>query len=215
MAPVFGHRPFSFSSSSFLSVSSLGEIQRVLTSAGFCQVKSIRQLVDRTFCWDRHCGDTLAFPACCRSQLHSTGLLSDCKLAIQVWRWTALCETASKLHSPPLPDCFSHLDRKHHFKFGFIQIELEFNPKASLSSTANVQASFVSSHSSSIFYRPWNSSCYCLSWQTKAEIQGSAAVLQGVHSVPVPEGTSPTEGHACCCNRSGLFLCFSFVPLKL
>uniref|UniRef100_H3C041 NOP2/Sun RNA methyltransferase family member 7 n=1 Tax=Tetraodon nigroviridis TaxID=99883 RepID=H3C041_TETNG len=63
--------------------SSPGEVQQVLTSAGFSQVNSIGQLVDGTFCWDRHCTDTLVFPACCRSQLHSTGLLSDHKLAIQ------------------------------------------------------------------------------------------------------------------------------------
>ncbi|XP_029703253.1 putative methyltransferase NSUN7 [Takifugu rubripes] len=63
--------------------SSPEEIQRVLRSAGFCQVKSIRQLVDRTFCWDHHCRDVLVFPALCRSQLYSTGLLSDCKLVIQ------------------------------------------------------------------------------------------------------------------------------------
>lgn len=73
-----------FSSSSFLSVPSPGEIHRVLTSSGFCQVRSIKQLVDMTFCWDRHCGDMLVFPAGCRSQLHSTKLLSDRKLVIQV-----------------------------------------------------------------------------------------------------------------------------------
>lgn len=64
--------------------SSLDEIQSVLKSAGFSQVKSIGQLEGQTFCQDPHCGDILVFPAQLKAQLYSTKLLSDHKLIIQV-----------------------------------------------------------------------------------------------------------------------------------
>lgn len=63
--------------------SSLDEIQSVLKSAGFSQVKSIGQLEGQTFCQDPHCGDILVFPAQLKAQLYSTKLLSDHKLIIQ------------------------------------------------------------------------------------------------------------------------------------
>ncbi|XP_013764278.1 putative methyltransferase NSUN7 isoform X3 [Pundamilia nyererei] len=63
--------------------SSLDEIQSVLKSAGFSQVKSIGQLEGQTFCQDPHCGDILVFPAQLKAQLYSTKLLSDHKLTIQ------------------------------------------------------------------------------------------------------------------------------------
>ncbi|XP_006781498.1 putative methyltransferase NSUN7 isoform X2 [Neolamprologus brichardi] len=63
--------------------SSLDEIQGVLKSAGFSQVKSIGQLEGQSFCQDPHCGDILVFPAQLKAQLYSTKLLSDHKLIIQ------------------------------------------------------------------------------------------------------------------------------------
>ncbi|XP_047440845.1 putative methyltransferase NSUN7 isoform X2 [Mugil cephalus] len=63
--------------------SSLDEVQSVLKSAGFSQVKSIGQLEGQTFCQDPHCRDTLVFPAQLKVQLCSTRLLSDHKLIVQ------------------------------------------------------------------------------------------------------------------------------------
>uniref|UniRef100_A0A3P8T8Q3 NOP2/Sun RNA methyltransferase family member 7 n=1 Tax=Amphiprion percula TaxID=161767 RepID=A0A3P8T8Q3_AMPPE len=63
--------------------SSLDEVQCVLKSAGFSQVKSIGQLEGQTFCQDPHCGDIMVFPAQLKAQLYSTELLSDHKLIIQ------------------------------------------------------------------------------------------------------------------------------------
>ncbi|XP_076595910.1 putative methyltransferase NSUN7 [Chaetodon auriga] len=63
--------------------SSLDEVQRVLKSAGFSQVKSIGQLEGQTFCQDLHCGDILVLPAQLKAQLYSTKLPSDHKLIIQ------------------------------------------------------------------------------------------------------------------------------------
>ncbi|XP_041800623.1 putative methyltransferase NSUN7 [Chelmon rostratus] len=63
--------------------SSLDEVQRVLKSAGFSQVKSVGQLEGETFCQDLHCGDILVFPAQLKAQLYSTKLLSNHKLIIQ------------------------------------------------------------------------------------------------------------------------------------
>ncbi|XP_030595490.1 putative methyltransferase NSUN7 [Archocentrus centrarchus] len=63
--------------------SSLDEVQGVLKSAGFSQVKSIGQLEGQTFCQDPHCGDLLVFPAQLKAQLYSTKLLSEHKLIIQ------------------------------------------------------------------------------------------------------------------------------------
>ena len=69
--------------SSVLSYS-LDEVQSVLKSAGFSQVKSIGQLEGETFCQDPHCGDILVFPAQLKAQLYTTKLLSNHKLIIQV-----------------------------------------------------------------------------------------------------------------------------------
>ncbi|KAI4819002.1 hypothetical protein KUCAC02_004284 [Chaenocephalus aceratus] len=63
--------------------SSLDEVQSVLKSAGFSQVKSISQLEGETFCQDPHCGDMLVFPAQLKAQLYTTKLLSNHKLIIQ------------------------------------------------------------------------------------------------------------------------------------
>uniref|UniRef100_A0A3Q1GQF3 NOP2/Sun RNA methyltransferase family member 7 n=1 Tax=Acanthochromis polyacanthus TaxID=80966 RepID=A0A3Q1GQF3_9TELE len=63
--------------------SSLDEVQSVLKSGGFSQVKSIGQLEGQTFCQDPHCGDSLVFPAQLKAQLYSTKLLRDHKLIIQ------------------------------------------------------------------------------------------------------------------------------------
>lgn len=63
--------------------SSLDEVQSVLKSEGFSQVKSIGQLEGQTFCQDPHCGDILVFPVQLKTQLYSTKLLSDHKLIIQ------------------------------------------------------------------------------------------------------------------------------------
>lgn len=82
--------PFSWAWSNLLSshilsfASSLDEVQRVLKSAGFSQVKSIGQLEGQTFCRDPHCGDMLVLPAQLKAQLYSTKLLGDHKLIIQV-----------------------------------------------------------------------------------------------------------------------------------
>lgn len=69
---------------SSLCPSSLEEVQHVLKSSGFIQVKSIGQLEGQTFCQDSHCGDVLVLPAQLKAQLYSTKLLSDHKLIIQV-----------------------------------------------------------------------------------------------------------------------------------
>ncbi|KAL7395569.1 hypothetical protein ABVT39_019442 [Epinephelus coioides] len=63
--------------------SSLDEVQSVLKSVGFSQVKSIGQLEGQTFCQDPHCGDVLVFPAQLKAQLYTTKLLSNHKLIIQ------------------------------------------------------------------------------------------------------------------------------------
>lgn len=79
--------PFLLPSTNLLSsllASSHDEVQSVLKSAGFSQVKSIRQLEGQTFCQDPHCGDVLVFPAQLKAQLYTTKLLSDHKLIIQV-----------------------------------------------------------------------------------------------------------------------------------
>uniref|UniRef100_A0A8C3A3A1 NOL1/NOP2/NSUN 5/7 ferredoxin-like domain-containing protein n=1 Tax=Cyclopterus lumpus TaxID=8103 RepID=A0A8C3A3A1_CYCLU len=64
--------------------SSVDEVQSVLKSAGFSQVKSIGQLEGQTFCQDSHCGDILVFPAQLKAQLYTTRLLRDHTLIIQV-----------------------------------------------------------------------------------------------------------------------------------
>ncbi|XP_029020346.1 putative methyltransferase NSUN7 isoform X2 [Betta splendens] len=63
--------------------SSYDEVQSVLKSSGFSQVKCVDQLQGRTFCQDTHCRDVLVFPALLKAQLYSTKLLSDHKLIIQ------------------------------------------------------------------------------------------------------------------------------------
>ncbi|XP_034400085.1 putative methyltransferase NSUN7 [Cyclopterus lumpus] len=63
--------------------SSVDEVQSVLKSAGFSQVKSIGQLEGQTFCQDSHCGDILVFPAQLKAQLYTTRLLRDHTLIIQ------------------------------------------------------------------------------------------------------------------------------------
>ncbi|KAM6923465.1 putative methyltransferase NSUN7 [Xenentodon cancila] len=62
---------------------SFDEVQSLLSSAGFSQVKSVELLEGPSFCYDPHCGDTLVFPAQLKAQLNCTKLLSDHKLIIQ------------------------------------------------------------------------------------------------------------------------------------
>ncbi|XP_008325307.2 putative methyltransferase NSUN7 [Cynoglossus semilaevis] len=63
--------------------SSLDEVQAVLKSSGFSQVKSAAHLEGQSFCRDPHCGDLLVFPAGLKPRLNSTNLLTDHKLTIQ------------------------------------------------------------------------------------------------------------------------------------
>ncbi|XP_056239677.1 putative methyltransferase NSUN7 [Seriola aureovittata] len=97
--------------------SSLDEVQSVLRSAGFSQVKSIGQLGGQSFCQDPHCGDILVFPAQLKAQLYSTKLLSDHKLIIQ----DKSCSLGPKAVCSVLPEegdvlmvgCFSDLTVCH------------------------------------------------------------------------------------------------------
>ncbi|XP_059201713.1 putative methyltransferase NSUN7 [Centropristis striata] len=97
--------------------SSLDEVQSVLKSAGFSQVKSIGQLEGQTFCQDPHCGDMLAFPAQLKAQLYTTKLLSDHKLIIQDKSCSlgpnAICSVLPEDGDVLMVGCFSGLTVSH------------------------------------------------------------------------------------------------------
>lgn len=82
---------------------SLDEVQAVLKSSGFSQVKSAAHLEGQSFCRDPHCGDLLVFPAGLKPRLNSTNLLTDHKLTIQV-------KAAPSGWSPDMPDIFLSVD---------------------------------------------------------------------------------------------------------
>ncbi|XP_018554990.1 putative methyltransferase NSUN7 [Lates calcarifer] len=97
--------------------SSLDEVQGVLKSAGFSQVKSIGELEGQTFCQDPHCGDILVFPAQLKAQLYSTKLLSDHKLIIQDKSCSlgpnAMCSVSPEEGDVLMVGCFSGLTVAH------------------------------------------------------------------------------------------------------
>ncbi|XP_063045420.1 putative methyltransferase NSUN7 [Engraulis encrasicolus] len=62
---------------------SLEEVLDLLTSEGFTQVKSPKQLEGLTFCRDAHCQDLLVFPSEQKPELYRTKLLSQHKLVLQ------------------------------------------------------------------------------------------------------------------------------------
>ncbi|XP_029297302.1 LOW QUALITY PROTEIN: putative methyltransferase NSUN7 [Cottoperca gobio] len=96
---------------------SLDEVQSVLESAGFSQVKSMGQLQDKTFCQDPHCGDILVFPAQLKAQLYTTKLLSDHKLIIQDKSCHlgphAVCSLLPEEGDVLMSGCFSGLTVSH------------------------------------------------------------------------------------------------------
>ncbi|KAG8004049.1 putative 28S rRNA (cytosine-C(5))-methyltransferase [Nibea albiflora] len=96
---------------------SLDEVQCVLKSAGFSQVKSIGQLEGQTFCLDAHCVDALVFPAHLKAQLYSTKLLSDHKLIIQDKSCSlgpnAVCSLLPEESDVLMVGCFSGLTVSH------------------------------------------------------------------------------------------------------
>ncbi|KAF0039372.1 hypothetical protein F2P81_007607 [Scophthalmus maximus] len=97
--------------------SSPDEVQSVLKSSGFSQVKWIGQLEGQTFCKDPHCGDVLVFPGRLRPRLYSTKLLSDHRLVIQ----DKSCSLGPNIVCSVLPEegdvlmvgCFSGLTVSH------------------------------------------------------------------------------------------------------
>ncbi|XP_034086779.1 putative methyltransferase NSUN7 [Gymnodraco acuticeps] len=97
--------------------SSLDEVQSVLKSAGFSQVKSIGQLEGETFCQDPHCGDILVFPAQLKAQLYTTKLLSNHKLIIQDKSCSlgpqAVCSLLPEEGDVLMLGCFSGLTVSH------------------------------------------------------------------------------------------------------
>ncbi|KAM7000801.1 putative methyltransferase NSUN7 [Tautogolabrus adspersus] len=97
--------------------SSLNEVQSMLKTAGFTQVKSIGQLEGQTFCQDPHCGDVLVFPAQQRAQLYSTELLSNNKLIIQDKICSlgpnAVCSLLQEEGDVLMVGCFSGLTVSH------------------------------------------------------------------------------------------------------
>ncbi|XP_020498254.2 putative methyltransferase NSUN7 [Labrus bergylta] len=97
--------------------SSLNEVQSMLKTAGFTQVKSIGQLEGQTFCQDPHCGDVLVFPAQLRAQLYSTELLSNQKLIIQDKICSlgpnAVCSLLQEEGDVLIVGCFSGLTVSH------------------------------------------------------------------------------------------------------
>ncbi|XP_070692913.1 putative methyltransferase NSUN7 [Pempheris klunzingeri] len=97
--------------------SSLDEVQSVLRSAGFSQVKSIGQLEGQTFCQDPHCGHILVFPAHLKAQLYSTKLLSDHKLIPQDKSCSlgpiAVCSVLPEEGDVLMVGCFSGLTVSH------------------------------------------------------------------------------------------------------
>ncbi|KAF3838292.1 hypothetical protein F7725_010060, partial [Dissostichus mawsoni] len=96
---------------------SLDEVQSVLKSAGFSQVKSIGQLEGETFCQDPHCGDILVFPAQLKAQLYTTKLLSNHKLIIQDKSCSlgpqAVCSLLPEEGDVLMLGCFSGLTVSH------------------------------------------------------------------------------------------------------
>uniref|UniRef100_A0A665TA14 NOL1/NOP2/NSUN 5/7 ferredoxin-like domain-containing protein n=1 Tax=Echeneis naucrates TaxID=173247 RepID=A0A665TA14_ECHNA len=96
---------------------SIDEVQCVLRSAGFLQVKSIEQLEGQTFCKDPHCGDILVFPTQLKAQLSSTKLLSDHKLIIQDKSCSlgpnAVCSVLPEDGDVLMVGCFSGLSVSH------------------------------------------------------------------------------------------------------
>ncbi|KAK5864824.1 hypothetical protein PBY51_016035 [Eleginops maclovinus] len=97
--------------------SSLDEVQSVLKSAGFSQVKSIGQLQGETFCQDPHCGDILVFPVQLKAQLYTTKLLSNHKLIIQDKSCSlgpqAVCSLLPEEGDVLMLGCFSGLTVSH------------------------------------------------------------------------------------------------------
>ncbi|XP_068570814.1 putative methyltransferase NSUN7 isoform X2 [Cebidichthys violaceus] len=97
--------------------SSVDEVQSVLKSAGFSQVKSIGELEGQTFCQDPHCGDILVFPAQLKAQLYTTKLLSDHTLVIQDKSCSlgpnAVCSLLPEEGDVLMLGCFSGLTVSH------------------------------------------------------------------------------------------------------
>uniref|UniRef100_A0A3Q3VNX7 NOL1/NOP2/NSUN 5/7 ferredoxin-like domain-containing protein n=1 Tax=Mola mola TaxID=94237 RepID=A0A3Q3VNX7_MOLML len=97
--------------------SSLDEVQQVLKSEGFLQVKSIGQLEGQTFCRDSHCGDILVLPAHMKTQLCSTKLLTDHKIVIQDKSYSlgpnVVCSLLPEEGDVLMVGCFSGLTVSH------------------------------------------------------------------------------------------------------
>ncbi|KAK2849166.1 hypothetical protein Q5P01_009000 [Channa striata] len=97
--------------------SSHDEVQSILKSGGFSEVRSVGQLEGQSFCQDVHCRDMLVFPASLKAQLYYTTLISDHKLIIQDKACSlgpyAVCSLLPEEGDVLMVGCFSGLTILH------------------------------------------------------------------------------------------------------